>query len=355
MFSEVKLSGRRILLVSLVMLLAIGSSTPTAIFSAGTSQEVFTGTWQGPDADDGSSITVSLTQTGNQLQGAYSDTYSKRPDGSLIQPGFSGPGTGSVLSTVEAQMTFDLTRSDGVNLKVAVGLKFSNQNNTLTVSYLTVNGSPVSLQPSVLQRQSPNLPAQRQSYNIGAWYYTGWHSEDSFLINNTERTYGRRDHALGANPWGIHTDYSHREPLLGFYDLLDQKIMDAHIRQAASTGLSFFAFYWYWDADINQEHYVSKPLRTFLSSSLKQHLKFLLAPIKLGDTRMTLEMWANSVVPFMVEHYISDPSYLTTEDGRPIVILFDLLANVALRIRQIGLHPFACFGRALSSEPVRTR
>ncbi len=35
---------------------------------------------------------------------------------------------------------------------------------------------------------------------------------------------------------------------------------------------------------------------------------------------MPLDMWENSVVPYMVSHYISDPSYLRTTDGRPLLL-----------------------------------
>jgi len=190
-----------------------------------------------------------------------------------------------------------------------------------------LNGSPKEFQVV----PPPSISLNGQPYTIGAWYFTGWSPANEFHTANAERVYGRRDwwggvrdHVLGADPWGLNVDYSNREPLLGFYNLLDQQVIDTHIRQAASGGLSFFAFYWYWNTDKNQEAGVSRPLRMFTSSSLKDYLRFLIAPIKLGNTPMTLSMWRNSVVPFMVERYISDSSYLKTEDGRSIVILFDL-------------------------------
>lgn len=178
----------------------------------------------------------------------------------------------------------------------------------------------------------PSISSNGQPYNIGAWYFTGWSPTNSFLIHNTELVYGRqndwwggvRDHALGDDPWGLQTDYSNREPLLGFYNLLDQEIMDGHIIQAVSRGISFFAFYWYWDADSNQEHEVSAPLHTFISSSQRHHMSFLVAYIGLGDSSITLSMWQNSVVPFMIGNYISDPYYLKSEDGRPVILMWDI-------------------------------
>jgi hypothetical protein len=176
----------------------------------------------------------------------------------------------------------------------------------------------------------PVISSKQEPYTIGAWYFTAWSSLNDYQAVNSERAYGRhdawggvRDYARGADPWGLYTDYSDREPLLGFYDLLNQDVMDAHIRQAASSGLSFFAFYWYWDTDKNREANVAIPIRTFLSSPLKNSMKFLIAPIKAGGAPMTRTMWRDSVVPFIVDHYLADSSYLTTQDGRPVVILFD--------------------------------
>ena len=45
--------------------------------------------------------------------------------------------------------------------------------------------------------------------------------------------------------------------------------MDKHIVQAASRGLSYFAFYWYWDADYQAESQISTPIHRFVSSPNK--------------------------------------------------------------------------------------
>jgi len=187
------------------------------------------------------------------------------------------------------------------------------------------------------------LQSAGQGYNIGAWYYTAWNASNNLQALNSISVYGTRDpwggvreYAEGADPWGLHTDYSNREPLLGFYDLLNQQVMDSHIRQAASSGLSFFAFYWYWNTDLNREDPARSvgPLQRLLSSSLKSQFRFLIAPIAKGSAPMTLSMWSNSVVPFMVTRYLSEPSYLKTIDGRPVIVLFDLRFTNALDERR---------------------
>jgi hypothetical protein len=185
----------------------------------------------------------------------------------------------------------------------------------------------VTLEPAIAAQAEAN---QAEPYFIGAWYFTAWSSaNDDVQPRASKATYGRRDpwggvrdYALGHDRWGLQADYSSREPLLGFYDLMDQEIMDDHIRMAASRGLAYFAFYWYWDADRDQESTASIPMHKYLSSSYKRSIRFLLAPIVLGKAHMTVEMWQRSVVPYFVRRYIADPAYLTTSDGRPFIIDF---------------------------------
>ncbi len=100
----------------------------------------FTGTWQGPDPVDGSTTTLSLVQTENNLAGTFSDTYSPN----IQPPGYQGSGTGTVLSATTAQMTFNLTRWDGKTAQADFHLTLSNQNNTLTLD--CVSGCPIVLQ-----------------------------------------------------------------------------------------------------------------------------------------------------------------------------------------------------------------
>jgi len=101
----------------------------------------FGGIWQGTDLDDGSVITVTLSQSEQNLTGSFTDTFS----GTVPPPGFEGGGSGTVTSASTAQMTFNLTRSDGRTLSVDFSLELSNGNNTLTMY-------PAGIPPIVLQR-----------------------------------------------------------------------------------------------------------------------------------------------------------------------------------------------------------
>ena len=77
---------------------------PPPTFTPMPTASPFTGTWQGADPYDGSTITLSLVQTENELVGTYSDTFSRN----VQPPGYQGNGSGAVLSTTTAQVIFNL-------------------------------------------------------------------------------------------------------------------------------------------------------------------------------------------------------------------------------------------------------
>lgn len=196
---------------------------------------------------------------------------------------------------------------------------------------LFVGGSPLSALRQASAQTSAPVPqfSSSEPYMIGAWYFTAWSDINDFQAVNSLNLYGRldawggvRDYALGGDPQHLGVNYSNRQPLLGFYDLLDQNVMDGQILQAASRGLSYFAFYYFWDTDHNRESNISVPIQRFVTSPDKGFVKFLIAPFAVGSAPMTLAMWESSVVPYMVSHYISDPSYLKTTDGRPVYVDF---------------------------------
>lgn len=99
----------------------------------------FTGTWSGPDPDEGSFITLTLAQSGNSVTGTFADTFS----GEVI-PGYAGPGSGSVTSATSATATFNMTRGDGGATVVTFNLTLSDQNNTITLDCNV--GCPIVLQ-----------------------------------------------------------------------------------------------------------------------------------------------------------------------------------------------------------------
>ena len=89
--------------------------------------QTFSGTWQGNDSYDGSVMTISLVQKGNQLEGTLSDTFTKHPDGTTLS-GVAGPGSGEIISATEAEITFDLTRANGDHFQFKARIKLSDPN-----------------------------------------------------------------------------------------------------------------------------------------------------------------------------------------------------------------------------------
>jgi hypothetical protein len=198
----------------------------------------------------------------------------------------------------------------------------------------------------------------REPYQIGAWYFTAWsRANDDIQPRSTADAYKRwdwwggiRDFVLdtkGFPEYSGVTDLNHyphdywltREPLLGFYDDMGpsddaQSIMDAHILQAASHGLTYFAFYWYWYPTTDPiqgqsqttEPGLNRPLRLFLNSKYKHLMKFTLAPIMLGtdpdSNPVSPTLLKQYVIPKLLE-YARDPSFLRDSDDRPIIILFN--------------------------------
>ena len=65
-----------------------------------------------------------------------------------------------------------------------------------------------------------------EPYHVGAWYFLRWSS------------------AAPSDAWA-NLRQSNRRPLIGFYDLAQQSVVDAEICQAANVGIEFLAFYWY--------------------------------------------------------------------------------------------------------------
>lgn len=115
------------------------ASPPPVTESAPTTTS-FSGTWQGTDPDDGSIITLTLVQNGQNLTGEFKDTFS----GSVPPPGYEGPGSGSTFSATSALMTFNLSRSDSAVGPAQYNLELSDGNNTLI--FTPVGGKNIVMQ-----------------------------------------------------------------------------------------------------------------------------------------------------------------------------------------------------------------
>jgi hypothetical protein len=213
---------------------------------------------------------------------------------------------------------------------------------SLLVLGLALGCGAAESEPAVSSVTQALLPASinpfNEPYTIGAWYFTAWSqtnvhqafwSQNPWVLGRWDPWGGVRD--AYSNPDGVpnNTDHSFipRKPAIGFYDLMDQRVMDKHIVQAASRGLSYFAFYWYWDADAQAESQESTPIHRFVSSPNKGLMKFMIAPMRdsmqAQPPPVTLTSFEERLVPYVVDTYFADSSYLATSDGRPVITDWD--------------------------------
>jgi hypothetical protein len=166
---------------------------------------------------------------------------------------------------------------------------------------------------------------------VGAWYFTGWSTEagDKTLLRSRTRAVYNRD-----DPWGGVRDladasptqrfsgsrpltFADRRPLIGFYDLADRAAFKIHLRQAESAGLSFFALYWYWDADTAGEVYSAG---RYLEAAAASSIQLTFTPITLRRAPISQRLWEEHIVPALVGH-MQTPQYMRVS-GKPLLPYF---------------------------------
>ncbi len=166
-------------------------------------------------------------------------------------------------------------------------------------------------------------------YSIGLAYFTRWNPVFASM-HPTAKLYGRindwfggvRDHITQAGPWG-NGPIADREPLLGWYNDLNQSTIDQHILQAASRGIDFFMFYYYWKEGGGGER-AGQNIYNYLNSDYKDLIKFSL--MFCSDSPWPSSDWDNYIIPRIVS-FMQDPQYKRTPDGRPILCIFGELLS----------------------------
>ena len=170
-----------------------------------------------------------------------------------------------------------------------------------------------------------------QPYRIGVYYHGVWSAESCNVCysGNTDWWRGVREYAAGQVdpnlPWWQES-FVHLEPALGYYDSSNRHVLARQIRQAKANGLSFFTFNWYWghgqNGGLGGEKFGAS-LKAFLAAPNTLDLDFALT--------ITAHPWddlqiPNDHIPAAVTRllaYFSQPHYLRTADGRPILFFTD--------------------------------
>ena len=169
-------------------------------------------------------------------------------------------------------------------------------------------------------------------YRIGAYYFGYWgpHFPRDQIEHYEKKFGGKADWWAGVRdlhdsqaqhaPSLYKGDFRHLKPLLGYYDLSDRSVVEAHIRQALSYGLSYFSFYFYWDAAVGDEKY-GDGLASFLSASNRDEIGLMLSIVARKDDLAIPRADFERVANHLADRYVSLPRYLTAAGGQPIVEL----------------------------------
>ncbi len=146
--------------------------------------------------------------------------------------------------------------------------------------------------------------------------------------------------------------FANREPLLGFYDLMSQQTVDNEIDEAASEGIDFFAFYWYFDPKTGAESTSSFPTSKFFASKERGRMKFLLAPISMGgfNVKISLDTWRKTILPKLVG-YMSSDAYFRI-DGRPVFVDFTMPTVNAQDKATMYADLRAALQRRIGADPI---
>ncbi len=134
--------------------------------------------------------------------------------------------------------------------------------------------------------------------------------------------------------WGAIEPWPEREPVLGWYNEGDPEVADWHIKYWLEHGITGVIYCWYrsnLDAPVTQTlgHAIHDGL---LKARFLPRIKFAImwengCGQGVGSTRDLLE----NLLPFWIENYFSNPSYLRV-DGKPLLYIW-VPQNVA---RQLG-------------------
>lgn len=199
---------------------------------------------------------------------------------------------------------------------------------------------------------SPVVPYQVGAYYLGMWspqaynpvdlsfsdrsFYVGqgqdwWlgvrtiHDGNLSSINATDANWVAHGDTYRA--WFSSTPELKRKPAIGFYDVSQDATLAAHIAQATAHGLTFFNFYYYWQAYTNSEE-MADALHSFVrvtQASGGDAMKFTLSLCMDGWYHSMVRSDIPTVAALLAQNYFARPNYLRTAAGSPIVQLCNVV------------------------------
>ena len=125
--------------------------------------------------------------------------------------------------------------------------------------------------------------------------------------------------------WGWATISPHDDltPVLGYYDENLTETADWEIKYMAEHGIDFQAFCWFASSSYEPLNPSAKHLdRAFVNAKYSDKMKFcLLWEAANGAVPSTVDAFKNYYVPYIIENYFTNPSYMTI-DKKPVLAIF---------------------------------
>jgi len=175
------------------------------------------------------------------------------------------------------------------------------------------------------QSTTPYVPEPqpaRSEYLVGSHYFPGWKEGQHFV------PWPGEDKAWG---WYKIEPYPNRTPLLGYYDEGSPEVADWEIKWALEHGISYFVYCWYRQRDNVGQPLSEQTLR--LGHAIHEGLfharyrdRFHFAIMwenNNGGGVSSLDDLFRNLVPFWIENYFRQPSYLKI-DGKPVLYIYHL-------------------------------
>ena len=123
--------------------------------------------------------------------------------------------------------------------------------------------------------------------------------------------------------WATITPHDDLKPVLGYYDENLTETADWEIKYMTEHGIDFQAFCWYASSGNGALEPSAKHLnRAFVNAKYSDKMKFcLLWEAANGSFPTTVDAFKNYYVPFIIENYFTNPSYMTI-DNKPVIAIF---------------------------------
>jgi hypothetical protein len=262
-------------------------------------QQTSTGNWI---VSSSPSEEAALVKSGFQLQGSIGNIYTQPVNGAqLVNRYTNGKGWRLAYNSQDSSMKAAGYTSDG------------------PIGYL--------------------LPQYNQ---IGAYYFGAYDKDTSAgILQASQNVYGRSDpwagirdfHGDPNSPWGNIPqntqgwtgDYSYLKPAQGYYDDSNPATLATQIYQATQAGLSYFAFYAYWNDQTATMQY-NDAINAFLAAPNSQNMQFMVTPCLTYDNNfqhLSVPASQYTAAANAFAGLTAKPNYLRTQDGRPMIFMCD--------------------------------